>query len=225
MKFQPKRFVVEVKRGTSRASFASPDPSTAKFSNAEAMLFGASSKADTQPAPPVAAKKHAPSGRVLRSLVEPPPPVVEDEPPPVRRGRKPGSKNKPKPQVLSDAPVIDVERPRRGRKPGSKNKPKAPIPTAFPTAAAASQQSLAAMRSYGFADEATADWAAPAPPLTVEPPAPAAPAAAETAALEVAQPRTRLRERSTILKRYVLGIEPSPGQPGALRTRRLRRAS
>lgn len=216
MKFQPKRFVVEVKRGTNRASFASPDASADRFSDAEAALFGAPNRIDDrrQPSWPgeaaTAGKAEAPSGRILRSLVEPPPPVVEEEPP-VRRGRKPGSKNKPKPQLeTAFPPALAAGRP------------------------AAGQESLAAaMRSYGFADDAAA-WSTPAPAAAQDSPRaaspapapaqtdPAAPAASPAAPR--ARPGVRLRDRSSILKRYVLDIEPRPGQPGAIRARRRARA-
>lgn len=234
MKFQPKRFVVEVKRGTSRASFASPDPAPDRFSSAEAMLFGGTPKAEVEPERATMAKSEAAGGRILRSLVEPPEPVVEEPVPPVRRGRKPGSKNKPKLPPTSAAPAADgpdviAERPRRGRKPGSKNKPKVPVAAAFPPSIPGGAYDVAAaMRSYGFADDGTL-WRepdAPAPPV----PSPALPAAsAEPAAADDAatagRRRPRLRDRSTILKRYVLDLEPRPGQPGAMRARRLARAA
>ena len=44
MKAQRRRFVVEVKRGTSRASFVSTDAAADKFSSAEDALFGAKTK-------------------------------------------------------------------------------------------------------------------------------------------------------------------------------------
>jgi hypothetical protein len=66
----------------------------------------------------------APERRILQSLEEAPPkfenyqPLAEE---PKKRGRKPGSKNKPK-DGIADAPK------KRGRKPGSKNKPKTAEP-------------------------------------------------------------------------------------------------
>ncbi len=180
------------------------------------------------------AKGDPAGGRVLRSLVEPPPPVVEDLAPPVRRGRKPGSKNKPKvqttPVVMAAEPETAAERPRRGRKPGSKNKPKLPVAAAFPPPTAGGPyDAAAAMRSYGFADDGTV-WRETSRPRFAEPgqpaPAPVSDAATpdETTAGDGGH-RRRLRDRSIILKRYVLDLEPRPGQPGALRARRLARAA
>lgn len=235
MKFQPKRFVVEVKRGTNRAAFASPDPVSDRFSSAEAMLFGGAPKAETKAEAAGLAQGDASSGRILRSLVEPEP-VVEDAPPPVRRGRKPGSKNKPKPHLTAPmaemGPDTSAERPRRGRKPGSKNKPKAPVTVAFPTATPDGHyDAAAAMRSYGFADEGPA-WLEPVSGAAEPVPAPSiqlAPAPADAfgdnGPARAGRSRSRLRDRSTILKRYVLDLEPRPGQFGALRARRLARAA
>ena len=230
MKFQPKRFVVEVKRGTSRAAFASPDPSPDRFISAEAMLFGEGPKTDRKVQQPALSDGQVPGGRVLRSLVEPPPPSVEELSPPVRRGRKPGSKNKPKIHLVSSEPDSIVEPPRRGRKPGSKNKPK------LPSTAVASPDSLdhhgtAAMRSYGFADDGATGQDEPAPrssaPLQADRAAIATSDSADQGGRETGAKRLRprLRDRSTILKRYVLDLEPRAGQSGALRARRLARAA
>lgn len=237
MKFQPKRFVVEVKRGTNRAAFASPDPASDRFSSAEAMLFGGTPKAETRAEASSLAQGDASGGRILRSLVEPEP-VVEDLPPPVRRGRKPGSKNKPKPHLTAPVPASDseppAERPRRGRKPGSKNKPKVPATAAFlPATSGGLYDAAAAMRSYGFADDGTA-WAEPVAraaetvPASPSPLASLQPEAFGTAGdgpARAGRSRSRLRDRSTILKRYVLDLEPRPGQFGSFRARRLARAA
>ncbi len=179
-------------------------------------------------------KGDAAGGRILQSLVEPPPPVAEELPPPVRRGRKPGSKNKPKidptSAVMAAGAESSGERPRRGRKPGSKNKPKPAVGAAFPLVTPGSPyDAAAAMRSYGFEDDGTG-WGDTAPPRSPEPIS-ASPASATDAEAPVAAAtddggrRRRLRDRSTILKRYVLDLEPRPGQPGALRARRLARAA
>ena len=107
MKREVKPFVVEVKRGKRRQSFLGErDDDTATMSEAtrraELALFSGSNND--------AAKAAAgePAGRILPSLIEPP--IVEIEPEelqPRRRGRKPGSKNKPKlpPAALGEAPV------------------------------------------------------------------------------------------------------------------------
>lgn len=74
--------------------FPSPEPPTPTFdaarAAAEALFSGGARKPDVQ-------------GRILPSLIEPPPILPEPEPerPTNRRGRKPGSRNKPK--VLSGA--------------------------------------------------------------------------------------------------------------------------
>ena len=216
MKFQPKRFVVEVKRGTSRAAFSSPDTSSDKFSNAEASLFGGAPKSESQP---LQAKDKSPSRpetraeprifadsprRILESLIaEPVAPVVDDDEP--------------------------IERPRRGRKPGSKNKPKLVAPAisdfdapAFRPLSPEAQAFMGGQRSpeaYSFQRDVSL-----AEHRTLEPTRSrvAADATSEGVASEQ---RQRLRERSSIIKRYVLGTEPRPGQIGSLRARRKARAA
>ena len=192
------------------------------------MLFGEAPKAEQKPVRQVIATGEAAGGRVLPSLVEPPP-AVEDEPEPVRRGRKPGSKNKPKLHLASSEPDSIVERPRRGRKPGSKNKPKLALTTAVSSVASdRSHGAAGAMRSYGFADDG-APWrdtesAGSPEPSRAERPS-AEPADQDGGETRTGRLRPRLRERSTILRRYVLDLEPRAGQPGALRARRLARAA
>ena len=108
MKREVKPFVVEVKRGKRRQSFLGQrDDDTATMSEAtrraELALFSGSS---TDAAKAAAGE---PAGRILPSLIEPPVAEIEpEEPQPKRRGRKPGSKNKPKlpPADLGDAPVL-----------------------------------------------------------------------------------------------------------------------
>ncbi len=206
MKFQPRRFVVEVKRGTSRTAFTSPDTLSQKFSSAEELLFGGAKAAAVQPGP-VAAKSAKPNGRILESLIEPPPP-----PPPVE-------------EVF--------ERPRRGRKPGSKNKPKVlPIQATSPAPVAPAGIPLprlieAIPAERPAFDEDGPDWRDHDASTPAEAPGadrhPARDQAGErpTAA---GRDRTRLRDRSSIIKRYVLGTEPRPGQPGYLQARRAARA-
>lgn len=223
MKFQPKRFVVEVRRGTSRAAFASPDPTAEKFSDAEATLFGRAARVEPERREPATAKAGPSGGRILRSLVEPPPPAAPELPEPPRRGRKPGSKNRPKPEQTStiEGGGAAPERPRRGRKPGSKNRPKflPSIEGALQGSPQPSMDTAALMRSYGFAEDGAAPAIAP-PVAAAEP----APSPAPRAADDGGPTRPRLRDRSTILRRYVLAIEPGPGQPGSLRAKRLARA-
>lgn len=101
-------FTVETKKGARRADKAEttptpflelePEPvaerqrSTPQMKAAQA-LFDKPAPTPAQPGAPEA------GARILRSLIEPPPvlPVPDDFPDePVRRGRKPGSKNKPR---------------------------------------------------------------------------------------------------------------------------------
>ena len=198
MKFQPKRFVVEVKRGTSRASFTSADTVSDRFNDAEELLFGGNVR--TTSALPEAAKA-APgpaSGRILRSLIEPPP-AVPDLPEPARRGRKPGSKNKPK--VGSALPL--------------------------PDAAPASAMAAFASRFETKAERASARSDTEAVPrVQVErvPNGPGAGPDRPATARTTPPARVRLRHRSSILKRYVLDLDPSPGQAGSLRARKAARA-
>ena len=194
MKFQPKRFVVEVKRGTSRAAFASPDAGPDKFSSAEAMLFGTPRKDEPVSTP----RKARPAGeaprRILESLVEPvaPDPAIEET----------------------------IERPRRGRKPGSKNKPKL---VAIPEAAPPVQLSAAALAFMNRPEPAAEPHRPPTLPDSIDE-APAVASRPDLAAPVDENRRQRLRERSSIIKRYVLGTEPQPGQTGSLRARREARA-
>lgn len=215
MKFQPKRFVVEVKRGTSRAAFSSPDTSSDKFSSAEATLFGGAPKQDSSP--PQAKDKPKPGAdlgtetklfaepprRILASLIEEPvAPVIDDEP---------------------------VERPRRGRKPGSKNKPKLHAPTADGLGTSAARTLSPAAQAFmqrPLASEplSTARHPSTAGQQSVES---ARSRAMADSTIGEARParRQRLRERSSIIKRYVLGTEPTAGQVGSLRARRKARAA
>ena len=108
MKREVKPFVVEVKRGKRRQSFlGQPDDDTAMMSEATRRAELALFSGPNADAAQAKASVGEPAGRILPSLIEPPPAEAEpDDPQPRRRGRKPGSKNKPKVPVpgLSDAP-------------------------------------------------------------------------------------------------------------------------
>ena len=190
MKFQPKRFVVEVKRGTSRAAFASPDVGPDKFSSAEAMLFGTPRKDEPVSTPRKARAAGEAPRRILESLVEPvaPEPAIEDVVERPRRGRKPGSKNKPKLVTIADA---------------------APPPQL--SAAALAFMSRPEPAAEPHRPSIAADDVFEVPVGTSRP---------DLTAPVGENRRPRLRERSSIIKRYVLGTEPQPGQTGSLRARR-----
>ena len=196
MKAQRRRFVVEVKRGTSRASFISTDAAAEKFSLAEDALFGPKTKPAAVPDIFASAPSAKPSlGRVLRDLHEPSPPPLPEAPPPARRGRKPGSKNKPKPVLANTA--VPPKPARTSARP------------VWADAVAAQYASLGAPAPH-----------APAPSPGVAPTA-VTPSKGEG---EVSTTRRmRLRDRSSILKRYVLGTEPAPGQTGWVRSLRSKR--
>lgn len=192
MKFQPRRFVVEVKRGTSRSAFSSPDTVSEKFGSAEELLFGAPRKPVPKEPAVTAEPSGRPSGRIWESLDAPAPAPVDDLPAPRRRGRKPGSKNKPKPAPLNGV-ASDVAAVRFGADPEVRG------------------------RRFAVAERAAPESSAQA----------AAEVETTPSATTVPTPREgrrpRLRERSRILKRYVLGTEPRPGQVGYLRARRAAR--
>ena len=199
MKFQPKRFVVEVKRGTNRAAFASPDATADKFSGAEDLLFGRSPKVRPVQSEPRTDPAGKIGGRILKSLIEPPPPVADEPSVPARRGRKPGSKNKPKPFALPSAEAALAAAPR------------AQSVTLRPEV----REVAPSWRDHLVPDHLQPDAAAASPPPSIE-----------LAASAPERPRrSRLRDRSQIIKRYVLETEPRPGQPGALRARKAKRRS
>lgn len=97
MKREPRAFVVEVKRGKRRpplraeAEGFDPGPSQASR-RAEAALFAASGSRNATPGP------QSPDliRRILPSLIERPALAPAQDTAPKRRGRKPGSKNRPK---------------------------------------------------------------------------------------------------------------------------------
>ncbi len=155
------------------------------------MLFGNSSGGPASPAPQKARANSEPPRRILESLIAPPPepPVAEEIGERPRRGRKPGSKNKPK--VADGAAVAPAPAPRL------------------------SAEALAFMRVPQTAVPAERHPASPAPEVPDE-----------VGGVPAGQSRRgRLRERSNIIKRYVLGIEPSPGKTGSLRARKRIRAA
>ncbi len=190
MRHHPRPFVVEVKRGTSRQSFQSHSLEADKFSAAEKLLFSA---ARVEPvSEPGPPVQPAQSGRVLPALSEMHEIVLADPFPAPRRGRPPGSKNKAK--------QVELTRP-------------------------------AEFSASSFVFDTDSEAAAELEPMTLADqhlgqdlrvedilfaPAPNAAAAAAEA-----PPRgMRLRDRSRILRRYVLGIEPRAGERKSLRNRK-----
>ncbi len=125
MRRDKRPFVVEVKRGAKRAVVTPSVLEGLSFDDAiqraESALFGAEPE---KPAPRSRAAEaraeevfetsppNQAARRILEALPKDPPPLaVEDEPAPKRRGRKPGSKNKPR---VIEAPTLKR---RRGRPP------------------------------------------------------------------------------------------------------------
>ena len=193
MRFQPRRFVVEVKRGTSREAFISQDDGADRFAGAEALMFG-------EPKPSVSADREftgapaKPAGRILPALDVPDPMVAAEPQPTARRGRPPGSKNKPKPAVAlsrSSLSAIGMVAPR---------------PSMDEVAAGMDRVGGRFLRS-----PASERVTAGTPGRSAATP-------------EARSPRPRLRDRSRILRRYVLGIEPRAGQRGSLRARKTERS-
>ncbi len=275
MKTQRKPFQVEVKRGTSRSAFISPSQEPDVFRKAEALLF----RVEQPDAPasnnaPVSGTN--PSRRILQAIEEPQGPLLPTSyEAPGPRGRKPGSKNKPKltdvvggeeastplgsdnetprrrgrppaskgwvrpidlpenarwPTLTSaeaqehvsvgngastpSNPVLRVKR--RGRPLGSKNKPKlsgtgpsipAKIVTALKPAGVdveADDVSVSHQgRELGHVDQEAPDVRSPR----------------STDDSRSSRPGTRLRDRSKILRRYVLRTEPKAGDRGHRRRR------
>ena len=120
MRRDKRPFVVEVKRGAKRASPAQQNFASSSlddvFQRAEQALFGA--QVDTPASAPIEfaefAHEEQPSQprRILEALPDDmgEEPIVAEEPAPKRRGRKPGSKNKPREATVSEPK-------RRGRPP------------------------------------------------------------------------------------------------------------
>ncbi len=194
MKREPKPFVVELKRGARRSAFLSPrdaaEPMSDAVRRAERALFAGAVDTDIPPRPPAA----EPSGRVLQSLIEPHVMTATDvrqpERPALRRGRKPGSKNKPKVAASASKPSALPS----GRSPGEEA-----IAGATETPAAGPPIAPAGLPVSGIAwprrDHPVEDGGATASPADAGPPR-----------------RQRLRERSSILARYVFETEPVPGE-------------
>ena len=166
------------------------------------MLFGGSQAPSTATVQSKSRSAADAPRRILESLIElpPPPPVIEDP----------------------------IERPRRGRKPGSKNRPKLVADATAPSMASASPalsaEALAFMKGPAAASDGPGEWDHDA-----EPEEAVARPVATAAARDGSVPRSgqgrhdRLRDRSSILKRYVLGTEPKPGG-GSMRSHRRTRA-
>ena len=182
MKRDLKPFVVEVKRGKRRPSFLG------QFEDKTTTMNEATRRAElalfTAPPGDTAAaqmKAQESAGRILPSLIEPEPAdeIVLDDPAPRRRGRKPGSKNKPK---LHSAGEVEETGRTVAKRP-------APNPAT-----------------------AIASWLAePDEPAETRPAAPLVEAV--RADVPGSGPtRQRLRDRSTILARYVHGTAPGPGE-------------
>ncbi|HEX4768874.1 MAG TPA: hypothetical protein VH414_21625 [Lichenihabitans sp.] len=210
MKREPKPFVVELKRGARRSAFLSPrdavEPMSDAVRRAERALFAGGVEADIPARPPAV----EPPGRVLQSLIEPHVTMAVDagqpERPASRRGRKPGSKNKPK--AANAAPKPEA--------PPSTTSERSPGEDAIAAESAASAPSIAPAGSrvsriaWPRRDHPVEGDAAAASPTDPGP-----------------SRRQRLRERSSILARYVFETEPVPGERwkrSARRTGRGRRS-
>ena len=184
MRRDKRPFVVEVRRAGAKKTAA--EPATKRKLKALA-----SPPADDPPRPaaPVEAVISDPpksAGRILPSLVEPPPPEIIAEPEPTRRrGRPPGSKNKPKFNFeSSSAPPTGK---RRGRPP--KNRPDAPSFIDWANSPAEEIENVA--------DTVEFDEVEAAMPVAM----------AESAS----RPSGRKRRVSTILNRYVFGASSRRG--------------
>ncbi len=195
MKREPKPFVVELKRGARRSAFLGPrdgaEPMSDAVRRAERALFNGAADVDIPARLPVA----EPSGRVLQSLVEPPVMIAADanqpERPASRRGRKPGSKNKPKAGRAMPKPDVAPVSP-AWRSPGEE---------AIAAEAAATGSSIAPAGSH------VSDIAWPRRDQ------PAEDGGTTASSADPGSPRRqRLRERSSILARYVFETEPVPGE-------------
>ena len=190
MKHHPRPFVVEVKRGTSRQSFQSHSLESDKFSAAEKLLF--SDTRIERVFDTASPMKPGTAGRVLPVLSDVHEIVLADPFPAPRRGRPPGSKNKVKqPDV-----ALGVAR------------PAAPLTVNTASNVIDVEQEAMAERHSGQDLRDQDVFLAP-----VLPEAPAAPTESTPRA-------TRLRDRSRILRRYVLGIEPRAGERRSFRNRK-----
>jgi hypothetical protein len=193
MRFQPRRFVVEVKRGTNREAFISHGDGPDRFAGAEALMFG-------EPKPPVAADREfagapaKPTGRILPALDVPDPIVTAEPQATARRGRPPGSKNKPKLAAASSRPLSSST---------------IGIGTPGPVIDEVAAETDIGGRLYGSGPSARGTVGTPD--------------SLDGTPNGARGLRARLRHRSRILRRYVLGTEPRPGQRGSLRARKAER--
>ena len=190
MKREQKPFVVEVKRGKRRFPFAGRlEDQNGKASDAnrraEIALFAASPGGPTAPD----LSRSEKIGRILPSLIEVPSfDPLREEPAPRRRGRKPGSKNKPKFLASGGAPVFGTA-PKGGREGGA----------VANGAGLSGAVQRSALDPYAGAVEAGTQHAE-------------APGSGHSEAATAQTRRVRLRDRSAILARYVFKTEPAPGE-------------
>ncbi len=190
MRHHPRPFVVEVKRGTSRHSFQSHSLEADKFSAAEKLLFSAARV--EQVSEPAPPVQPAQSGRVLPALSEMNEIVLADPFPAPRRGRPPGSKNKAK--------QLELTRPAES--------------SAFSFVVETHSEAAAEMQPLSLDDQHSGQDPRVEDSFFGPAPNPAA------AATEGPPRGMRLRDRSRILRRYVLGIEPRAGERKSLRNRK-----
>jgi len=153
-----------------------------------------------EPKPSVAADREftgapaKPAGRILPALDVPDPMVAAEPQPTARRGRPPGSKNKPKSALSRPVSLAAIGM-------------VAPRPSMDEVAAGMDRVGGRFLRSPA-SERVTAGTPG-----------------RSDATPEARSPRPRLRDRSRILRRYVLGIEPRAGQRGSLRARKAERSS
>lgn len=224
MKTQRRPFVVEVKRGTSRSAFTVKDAAPVIFRKAAAVLFRQAQ------AYPAEKQLDQVSRRILPSIIdEPPAPEtleITSYNPPKRLGRPVGSKNKPKPLVRADKPLQTLPQPlesflddlgilsqpkRRGRPLGSRNKPRTDhVRDAVP------EKVRVAIREAGveLEDKEIGLYDAPST-VDTERSNESGQVRPES---EHTPKRTRLRERSKILSRYVWETTPRLGERGFKRS-------
>ena len=190
MKHNPRPFVVEVKRGTSRHSFQSHSLDSDKFCAAEKLLFSAPQADRIIDA--ASSIRPGPSGRVLPVLPDLQQIVLAEPFPAPRRGRPPGSKNKAK-QLEALLPVAA---------------PVAPLIVEAASVVAQAKKQAVADHDIGLARVEDDLLIAPA---VTEPPVESS---------EGPTRAIRLRDRSRILRRYVLGVEPRAGERRSFRNRK-----
>ena len=137
MRRDKRPFTVEVRRGGNKTPAAPKTKSRPAAKKIQPPVEMAPPTAAELPPPALEANK--PVGRILPSLVEPEPVELMAEPDlPRRRGRPPGSKNKPKPGRESSGLPIAAKR--RGRPP----KVRVSAPTVYEWAASANEPEIVA---------------------------------------------------------------------------------